>query len=71
ARLHSRAETAFMSWFGPVGVSALLYACLAERRTGDDLVLPAVLLAIALSVVIHGLSTRPAGVWLQRRERMG
>lgn len=71
ARLHSRTETAFMSWFGPVGVSALLYACLAERRTGDDLVLPAVLLAIALSVVIHGLSTRPAGEWLRRRERMG
>ncbi|WP_458042652.1 MULTISPECIES: cation:proton antiporter domain-containing protein [Bacteria] len=65
-RLHTRTESAFLSWFGPVGVSALFYASLAAERTGDALVFPAVTLTIALSVLVHGLTATPAGVWLAR-----
>ncbi|MDX2377691.1 cation:proton antiporter [Microbacterium sp. LRZ72] len=68
APLHSRAESAFMSAFGPVGVSALFYACVAVRHTGEDIVFTAVTLAITLSVIVHGLATRPLGEWLQRKE---
>lgn len=68
APLHSRSETAFLSWFGPVGVSALFYACVAEQETADPVVFPAVTLTIALSVLVHGVSATPAALWLKRRE---
>ena len=57
ARLHDRRQTLFLSWFGPVGVSALLYATTAAERTGEDRVLTITLLAITCSVVVHGLTS--------------
>lgn len=63
----SRAETTFVGWFAPVGVSALLYATLAERRTGEEAVFDLVTMGIAISVVLHGLSTAPFATWLARR----
>lgn len=63
------AETAFLSWFAPVGVSALFYAMIAERRMGNDDIFPYVKLTIALSLVIHGLTSTPFGRWLRRHER--
>ena len=66
--LHDVPETAFLSWFGPVGVSALFYATLAERHTGNHEIFVYTTLAITLSVLIHGLSTAPLSAWLKRRE---
>lgn len=71
-RTHARPELLFMSWFGAVGVSALLYATLAERLTGMREPFVYATLAITLSVVVHGLTTAPFGAWLQRSvERPG
>ena len=66
--LHDVPETTFLSWFGPVGISALFYATLAEGHTGNHEIFIYVTLAITLSVLIHGLSTAPLSAWLKRRE---
>ena len=34
--LHGAPDMFFLGWFGPIGVSALLYAMLALHRTGDE-----------------------------------
>ena len=34
--LQTRKETVFTAWFGPIGISTLFYAMLAERLTGLD-----------------------------------
>ncbi|MGA8045612.1 MAG: cation:proton antiporter [Dermatophilaceae bacterium] len=61
-------ETAFVSWFAPVGISALLYATVAQRHTGDPDVFVYATMAITLSVVIHGLSSAPLSAWLHDGE---
>lgn len=66
--VHDRSETLFLSWFGPIGVSALFYATLAERHTGDHMIFVWTTLAITLSVLIHGLTTAPMSAWLRHRE---
>lgn len=66
--IHDRSETAFLSWFAPVGVSALFYATLAERHTGDHDIFIYTTLAITASVVVHGLSSAPLSGWLKHRE---
>lgn len=66
--VHDRPETFFLSWFGPIGVSALFYATLAERHTGRHEIFVLTTLAITVSVLIHGLSTAPLSAWLRRRE---
>lgn len=66
--IHDRSETAFLSWFGPVGVSALFYATLAERHTGNHDVFLYATLAITGSVVVHGLTSAPFSAWLKHRE---
>ena len=65
--VHDRAETAFMSWFAPVGVSALFYATLAERHTGNHRIFVLATLAITISVLVHGLTVAPMSAWLHRR----
>ena len=66
-KLHSKAEITFFSWFGAIGVSALYYALLAERKTGNSEVFVYVSFAIAVSLLIHGLSTIPLGKWLKSK----
>lgn len=66
--IHDRAEIAFLSWFGPIGISALFYATLAEKETGDHRIFVVVTLAITCSVLIHGLSAAPLSAWLKNRE---
>lgn len=66
--VHDRSETFVLSWFGPVGVSALFYATLAERHVGNHDIFVYATLAIALSVVVHGLSAAPLSAWLKKRE---
>lgn len=65
--LHSTSETAFMSWFGAVGISALYYATLAERLTGRHDIFAYIAQAITLSVLVHGLTSAPFSRWLHRR----
>lgn len=65
-RIQTRPQTAFIAWSGPIGVSALLYASIAAHESGIDDIRRIVLVAIALSVVIRGLSTFPASVLLDR-----
>jgi sodium/hydrogen antiporter len=66
--VHDRSETMFLSWFAPVGVSALFYATLAERHTGNHDIFVYATLAITLSVLIHGLTSAPFSAWLHHRE---
>jgi sodium/hydrogen antiporter len=65
---HNRAETAFLSWFGPIGVSALFYATTAQRETGDRLAFDYATLAITISVLLHGFTASPLSYWLHGRE---
>lgn len=69
--VHDRPDTAFLSWFGPIGVSALFYATLAERHTGNHDIFVYTTLAIALSVLVHGISSAPLSGWLAHREPRG
>ena len=66
--VHDRPETAFLSWFGPVGISALFYATLAERHTGNHEIFVYATLAVTASVLVHGLTSAPLSAWLQHRE---
>ena len=66
--VHDLPETLFLSWFGPIGVSALFYATLAERLTGHHEIFDYTTLAITISVVVHGVSTAPTSAWLHRHE---
>lgn len=66
--LHDRPQTFFLSWFAPVGVSALFYATLGERHTGNHEIFVYATLAITASVVLHGLTSAPFSAWLKHRE---
>lgn len=67
--LHSKTETMFLSWFGAIGVSALYYALLAERKSGNSEIFLYVSFAIAASLLLHGVSTMPFGKWLKSNNR--
>ncbi len=69
--VHSRAEAAFIGWFGPIRDLDPVLRHLAERLTGNHEVFTLATLAIAASVLIHGASAAPLGAWLRRQERQG
>jgi sodium/hydrogen antiporter len=52
-------EALFVGWFGPIGISALLYAQLALEAGAARAIWPAASLVIAASVVAHGVSAAP------------
>lgn len=54
--LRSTHELLFFGWFGPIGVSALLYVLLAMKQTGDELLWPVATLVICSSVLAHGVT---------------
>ncbi|GGK61185.1 cation:proton antiporter [Ornithinimicrobium pekingense] len=66
--VHDRSEAAFLSWFAPIGVSALFYATLAERHTGNHDIFVYATLAITISVLLHGLTSAPFSAWLHAQE---
>ncbi|WP_139721013.1 cation:proton antiporter [Serinicoccus chungangensis] len=66
--VHDRSETVFLSWFAPIGVSALFYATLAERHTGNHDIFLYATLAITISVLLHGLTSAPFSAWLHAHE---
>lgn len=57
----------FVGWFGPVGVSAMLYAMLAVRHTGDEMVWGVASLIICLSIFVHGITATPMTAWYGHR----
>jgi sodium/hydrogen antiporter len=63
----SWAGAAYVGWFGPVGVSALLYLTLEAQRLGvDTTVLAAGVLVVVASTLLHAVTT-PLGVrWYHR-----
>jgi NhaP-type Na+/H+ or K+/H+ antiporter len=64
----SRAARAFIGWFGPRGLSALLLALLAvEARVPNAVRLLAVTGVVALvSVLVHGATATPVSQWYER-----
>lgn len=50
-------DRAFLGWFGPMGVSSMFYVLLATRHLHDPQVMAIGSIAIAASVVAHGLSS--------------
>ena len=52
-------EAIFAGWFGPVGIAAVYYATLADRRLGLTFNWEVVSLAVAASVVVHGVTAYP------------
>ncbi|GGR20113.1 cation:proton antiporter domain-containing protein [Streptomyces roseolus] len=60
-------DAVFLGWFGPIGVSALLYLTLeAHRLTPDPRLFAAGALAVAGSTLAHGLTSSP-GTYIYRR----
>ena len=59
-----RSTVAFIGWFGPRGLASVVFALLALEELGEDdprvaAVLRTITVTIALSVVAHGLTSRP------------
>lgn len=59
-----------MGWFGPIGVSALFYATLASRHTGNHEVWVAASLIVLASIVVHGITAAPFAKQYGRSEQM-
>lgn len=57
--LRSFRDGMFIGWFGPIGVSAMFYALLAVRRTGDETLWAAASLIIFASTIVHGVTATP------------
>lgn len=57
--LRTRAEAAFLGWFGPIGVAAVFYAALAVRHTGNEQIWTLTSLLVCASVVAHGVTAAP------------
>ncbi len=57
--LDRRSDTLFIGWFGPIGVSALLYSSEAVHRSGEEIVWTVTSLLICASIVAHGISATP------------
>ncbi len=57
--LGSQSDALFIGWFGPIGVSALLYVMLALHRTGDEATWAISSLVICASIAAHGMTATP------------
>jgi NhaP-type Na+/H+ or K+/H+ antiporter len=60
-------DSVFLGWFGPIGVAALYYACVAARRSAIDEVWTLATLVVAASIVIHGFTATPGTLAYARR----
>lgn len=61
--VHRLPDAVFIGWFGPIGVSALLYAAEAMRRTAEPEIWPAISLVICASIAAHGVTALPFTRW--------
>lgn len=57
--LRNLREALFVGWFGPIGIAALLYATVAEKKVGLHDAWVAATLVIVLSVGLHGCTATP------------
>ncbi|MEX6506181.1 cation:proton antiporter [Jiella sp. M17.18] len=62
------AESAFVGWFGPMGVASVYYSILADEKTGLQVFWPVATLAVTVSALAHGISATPLSHWLGRFE---
>jgi NhaP-type Na+/H+ or K+/H+ antiporter len=66
-----RAQRRLVAWFGIRGVGSVFYLAYVLRAgvhdSAADILIGAVLMSIALSVVMHGISATPLMQWYQRR----
>jgi sodium/hydrogen antiporter len=69
--LHDRRERAYLGWFGPIGVSTLLYAMLAVERTGVEEAWVVGSLLVFASVAAHGMTSNPLTNAYARSSRGG
>ncbi|HET6404336.1 MAG TPA: cation:proton antiporter [Candidatus Thermoplasmatota archaeon] len=67
--LRATRDALWYGWFGPLGVSAMLYAALAHERTHLAEAWSAGTLAIAASVVVHGMTSGPFTRWYGRHDQ--
>jgi NhaP-type Na+/H+ or K+/H+ antiporter len=58
--IHVRADTVFAGWFGPIGIAALYYALMTERRANEPVIWEVVAAVIVSSLIAHGLTATPA-----------
>lgn len=61
--LPQRSDILFAGWFGPIGVSAVLYALVVVDRTGLDEVWTIASVVVCASIVAHGISALPLMKW--------
>lgn len=52
-------DTAYMAWFGPIGIAAIYYATLAEGDVHDPLIWHAASALIFASILVHGVTAAP------------
>jgi sodium/hydrogen antiporter len=57
--LRQRNDALFAGWFGPIGVSAVLYAMEALHRTGHEMIWTIGSLVICVSIAAHGVTATP------------
>ena len=60
---------AFLGWFGPRGLATVVFFLVAAEEVGGlpDPILSVVTMTVAMSIVLHGVTARPASRWLARR----
>jgi NhaP-type Na+/H+ and K+/H+ antiporter len=60
---------AFIAWFGPKGVSAILFAELVLNSDASDakLIFETAAFVILVSILIHGLTDTLGARWIERR----
>lgn len=52
-------DTAYLGWFGPIGIAAIYYATFARGHVHDPLIWDAASALIFASILIHGLTAAP------------
>jgi NhaP-type Na+/H+ or K+/H+ antiporter len=59
----------FLGWFGPRGLATLVFMLVAIEELGEapEFLTEVVILTVALSVILHGLTATPLSRWLGRR----
>lgn len=61
-----RRTIAFLGWFGPRGLATVVFVLVATEELGgiDPLIVDTVILTVALSILLHGVSALPMSRWL-------
>lgn len=62
-------DTAYLAWFGPIGVAAIYYAAVAERHAHDPLIWHAASALIAASIIGYGVTAAPLTRLYAQRKR--